>query len=208
MLLARKIEAVTGMPWVRGYDQKDQLLTNYNILYGGIDSENVTKRLTSPNGVMVSVATRMANEVACNSVASDFKKAEGDRQLMRYVSMDDVPETTTGDAVPAAVERIKKNLAYLYARVWGEDVALDSDEMARGYALFVDTWREGMGFIADNDDTTPSQYMTYQCWARVDPKTLEEFPEDQQIRTDPNYTIRAWMAVLSYMLGDYQFLYE
>ncbi|HSC87702.1 MAG TPA: hypothetical protein VLC09_10550, partial [Polyangiaceae bacterium] len=208
MLLSRKIEAVTGQPWVRGYDQRDQLMTNYHILYGGIDSETVTKRLTVPNGVMASVAARMANEVACNSVATDFKRPEAERHLMRHVSMDDVPETDTGDEIPAAVERIKQNIRYLYAHVLGEDVAAGSADEERAYQLFVETWREGRGFIADGSDDTVGEWMVYQCWARVDPVSLEEYPEDQMIRTDPNYTIRAWMAVVAYLMGDYGFLYE
>jgi hypothetical protein len=29
-----------------------------------------------------------------------------------------------------------------------------------------------------------------------------------QITKDPNFTIRAWMAVTTYMLSDWRFLYE
>jgi len=35
-----------------------------------------------------------------------------------------------------------------------------------------------------------------------------ELPEEQQIRRDDNYNIRAWMAVVTYLLADYKFLYE
>jgi len=30
---------------------------------------------------------------------------------------------------------------------------------------------------------------------------------DNRLRNDPNYTIRAWMAVVAYLLSDYRFLY-
>lgn len=208
MLLSRKIEAVTGLPWTRGYDQNDQLMTNYHILYGGIDSESVTKRLTSPNGVMASVAWRMANEVSCNSVATDFKRAEADRHLMRFVTLDDMPETASGDEIPAAVERIKQNIQYLHAHVLGEDLEAGDPEIDRTYQLFVETWREGKGFVDDELDTTVGEWMVYQCQARIDLATGEDLPDDQQLRTDPNYTIRAWMAVVTYLLSDYKFLYE
>jgi hypothetical protein len=29
-----------------------------------------------------------------------------------------------------------------------------------------------------------------------------------QITSDPNFTIRAWQAVMAYMLSDWRFLYE
>jgi hypothetical protein len=44
-LLSRKIQAITGVPWARGTEQTQYLTTDYNILYGGIDSENVAQRL-------------------------------------------------------------------------------------------------------------------------------------------------------------------
>ena len=44
--------------------------------------------------------------------------------------------------------------------------------------------------------------------ARVDPNTQQDLPEAQQISDDTAYTIRAWMAVVTYLLSDYKFLFE
>jgi hypothetical protein len=63
--LARQLPATAGVRWVR-YDRQDALPTDYNILYGGIDSENVVKRLTVPNAIIANVGQRMANEVSCS----------------------------------------------------------------------------------------------------------------------------------------------
>jgi hypothetical protein len=63
--LARQLPATAGIRWVR-YDRQDALPTDYNILYGGIDSENVVKRLTVPNAIIANVGQRMANEVSCS----------------------------------------------------------------------------------------------------------------------------------------------
>ena len=38
--------------------------------------------------------------------------------------------------------------------------------------------------------------------------TGEPYPEEQQVVDDPNYTVRAWMAVMAYLLSDYRFLHE
>lgn len=205
MLLARKIEAVTGIPWTRGWDQNDQLMTNFHILYGGIDSETINKRLSVPNGVMASVQWRMANEVSCNSVATDFNKPKDARTLFRKVELDDFPETDSGDAIPAAVSRIKDNIRYLHAHVLGQELAEKDPEIERTYRLFLDTWKEGKQLLAAE---TVGNWLVWQCQARVNPETGEELPEEQRLNQDPNYTVRAWMAVVTYLLSDYEFLYE
>ena len=38
--------------------------------------------------------------------------------------------------------------------------------------------------------------------------TGADLPEEARIVNDPGYTIRAWMAVISYLLMDYRFLYQ
>src|SRR6185437_2324403 len=67
-MLNRKIMAITGgYRWRKGYDwenQHDWLMEDYKILYGGIDSESTITRLTAPNGIIGSVASRFANEAS------------------------------------------------------------------------------------------------------------------------------------------------
>ena len=41
-----------------------------------------------------------------------------------------------------------------------------------------------------------------------DPTTNTDLPAERQIKTDDAYTIRAWQAVIIYLLSDYKFLYE
>ena len=204
-VLARKIEAVIGFPWVRGWDGSDQLTTEYNVLYGGIDSNTVTDRLTQPSGVIVNVAMRMANEVACESTARDFHLPLERRLLFPMVEVGDAPETEEGDAVPAAIERIKNTIRHLHGHVLGEELAADDPELERTYQLFYETWKEGNAKIATE---TVNRWLPWQCQARLDPDTGDELPEDQRLSQDERYTIRAWSAVLTYLLSDYGFLYE
>lgn len=205
-LLSRKIEAVTGVPWVRGWDLRDKLTTDFRILYGGIDSDTVTKRLTSPNGVMASVAWRMANEVACAVTALDFARPRAERVLFREVDITDLPETEGGDAVLAAAERIRSNLRYLYVHILGE-TASDS-EVERAMSLYVAAFREGRQLMLDGDATGVHPWLPWQCQYRRAPGTDVDLPEEERLERDPDYTLRAWMAVLSYLLSDYRFLYE
>jgi hypothetical protein len=42
----------------------------------------------------------------------------------------------------------------------------------------------------------------------VNPITGVDLPEAEKLEKDVNYAIRAWSAVITYLLSDYQFLYE
>src|SRR5205814_3443158 len=101
-MLARKVSATMGFHWWR-YDKNEWLTTDYNLLYGGIDNDTVTARLTQPNGIMVNVAARMASEIACLGTAWDFTKARDGRILFPYVDPSYRPEDDNGYEVPDAI---------------------------------------------------------------------------------------------------------
>ena len=198
--LSRKIRAVTGLPWGKGsgYYKTDYLNSDYRVLYGGIDSDDVTQRLSAPNGVMANVAWRMANEVACQTTAWDLSiDKPADRFLFPYVEVEDTP-TTKADA-------IKKNIQYLHAHITGEALQLSDPEIAATYKLFEDTLKEGQAKIASS---ALSDSIVYSCRARKDPYTDADLPDGQKLEKDPDYTVRAWMAVVTYLLSDHGFLYE
>jgi hypothetical protein len=206
-MLSRKIQAVVGYPWKRR-GQDDDLLLNqywYRIFYGGIDSDSITERITSPNGIMNNVALRMSNEVACWTTARDFALDKNSRILFPYVESTVEPEDANEFEIPGAVADIKQNLVHLYKRVLGEDHAVDSPEIARAFAFFLDVWKTGKREIAA---TTQPTHLPWECQALNDYWTDTAWPEDQRIAQDPNYTIRAWMAVMSFLLSDYRFLHE
>ena len=108
--LSLKIAAVTGLTWARSPTDRPFLLGDFRILYGGIDSDAVVERLTVPNGIMANVGLRMANEVSCRASAWDFTRPRAERLLFPEVELTDVPESETGAAEPAAIERIKANI--------------------------------------------------------------------------------------------------
>ena len=68
--LDRKIIATTGIQWMRGESPALLDPDNYKFFFGGIDSINVTTRLTELNAVMNNIADRMANEIACQATAA------------------------------------------------------------------------------------------------------------------------------------------
>lgn len=196
-ILSRKILATTGIPWNREYDRKNWLDTDYRILYGGIDSDVIVARLKTPNGMMAAVQERMANEVACKSTAWDFMKPKDQRFLFRHVALEDTPATNEG--------AIKQNIQYLHAQLLGEDLALDDAEIAKTYQLFAETFAEGNQKIKDKAVNT---WLQYDCTGRKNWITGEEVPDGSRLKDDKSYVIRSWMAVVSYLLSDYRFLYE
>jgi hypothetical protein len=165
------------------------------MMYGGIDSVTKTVRLNDLNGVMANIAARMANETACLATAADFAKPQGDRLLFPHVDIGAVPGE--GDF------EIRDNLVYLHERLLGEVLPYDHAEIERSYQLFIDVREDGLSGIQAGEYPAT---MIAPCQAVNDPLTGEPF--ELPILDDPDYTIRAWMAVTTAMLGDFEFMFE
>ncbi len=206
-LLHRKIEAVLGYPWREGYNNRSVLTSSqdYLIFYGGIDSDSVTERITDPNGIMANVGQRMANHMACVAGPRDFTLPQAERRLFKLVEPAFIPEDENGFEIPQAVSQIKANIQYLHEYLLGERLAVTDPEIERTYQLFLETFREGAIGIAEAgySDRLPSS-----CRVTRDFWTGEDLPQERRLEQDPHYTVRAWMAVLSYLLSDFRFLFE
>ncbi len=214
--LHRKIEAVTGQPWRVTAEGSDVLLdfNEYRIFYGGIDSDTITERITEPNGIMANVAKRMGNEIACWTTAADFTREPGDRSLFPFVDPSFSPEDGNGFEVPAAASAIRANIQFLHAKLLGEYLDQNDPEINRTYELFLNVWKEGQRgmstTVADAEGTESPEYgaqLPGNCQATQDFWSNNPLNE-RAITEDRNYTIRAWMAVMSYLLSDYRFLHE
>ncbi|MBL9021144.1 MAG: DUF1592 domain-containing protein [Myxococcales bacterium] len=208
-LAADKVQAVFGTHW-GSWDAtgnaRHLLLTDYEVFYGGIDSLAVTERLADPNSLFSSVAARMANEMACRSVAWDFTKPPAERLLFPAVETSSVPATDEAE--------IRENIAYLIARLTGVQEPVDGAEVTAAYQVFADTYAQ---LAAAADPALPSSCQGR--WDRATPQgqncsptctSYVDTPLDaaDQITDDPDYTIRSWMAVVSYLLNDYRFLFQ
>jgi hypothetical protein len=184
--LHRRIAAATGYAW-------RNLLPRgrpYNMMYGGIDSDVVTERLTAVNGVMTNVAERMANEMACLATAQDFTKPAEDRTLFPAVEVEHLPGLDD--------EAIRANIVYLHDRLLLERLDANDPEVERTYQLFVSVLEDGQSGL---DEGWYDSTLLSNCQA-------SNAELDVQIVEDPDYTVRAWMAVVAAMLGDFRFLYE
>jgi len=220
-MLDRKIKAVTGLYWSPemkgGTSQGRGLLAGVmdlgketarwgSVAYGGHEGGSLPERFTTVNPVMVNMAWKMANEMGCSAAAWDFMHAAPDRRLFPLVELSDTPEDAAGNVEPEVVSAIKKNMVHLHRQVWGVDVTEDSGEVEQAYTLFYDTWRGGLDALANGTEKhwAPCRI---QSQPGAPPGTPLE-PGLVTIDEDNEYTMRSWAAVLTYLLADFNFLYE
>jgi hypothetical protein len=87
--------------------------------------------------------------------------------------------------------KIRRTIVHLHERILGRYDAPDSAEVERTYQLFA-------GIVSDAADRKGiDKVEKYDCRQHL----LAPVP-------DPKYTVRAWRAVVTYLLRKHEFLYE
>ena len=204
--LDRKIEAVTGYPWSFWGHRNLQEEWRYRLLYGGIDSNTITQRMRVPSTMIAGVQQRMANEMGCLAVPYDFSLLNPEERLLfPFVERTTEPETAYGEIISPNLSAIKRNIQHLAKHVLGEELPLDDPEIERIYTLFLETWREGKQGVTNG---IYDEWLPWECGAYNYYQTDNELPEARQVVDDENYIVRSWTAVMTYLLLDYNFLYE
>lgn len=175
----RKVGAVFGKPWGKLNEQMA-------MLYGGIDSKEVTERATDPSGAMGAIQRILANDVACKQTALDFSRAPAERRLFPEVEPDMVPGASSETDA-----KIRRTIVHLHQRVLGRYDTPDSSEVERTFQLFA-------GIVSDAAGRKGlDKQENYSCRQGL----LAPVP-------DPKYTVRAWRGVVTYLLRQHEFLYE
>jgi hypothetical protein len=146
----------------------------------------VTERASDPSGAMGAIQRSLANDVACRHTIRDFAREQSKRRLFPAIEPDVVPgKSAEGDAA------IRQAIVHLHALVLGRNDAADSAEVERTFTLFAD-------IVADaRDEQGLDKRESYSCRR-----------EEKNLPDDPQYTIRAWRSVLTYLLRRPEFLYE
>jgi hypothetical protein len=182
--IGRKVQAVFGDHWNRLESEE------YRILYGGIDSKAVTERASDPSGAMGAIQRILSNDVACRNVMRDFMQPAAERRLFPGIEPDVVPGT------PEADEKIRRAIVHLHSRILGQDRAPDHPEIERTFQLFA-------GILEDAHEKKAGKEESYFCGGRENRDS-----DKNQRRADPTYAVRAWRAVVTYLLRQDDFLYE
>ncbi|MDA1369497.1 MAG: DUF1588 domain-containing protein [Proteobacteria bacterium] len=217
--LDRKIKSLLGFDWRRSLDSyyKDvnnswasMLTTTYHQIYGGIDSDSVITRLTSPNGLMGAMQLRMANELACYAVPHDFWLPPTQRRLFLFVDQETNPYNEAGVIDSGQMTRIRQNIQYLHEYLLGEILDSASPELQATEELFMSALNRGRQIILAGGGQWYDVRLPDSCDRTRDfqGNDLRELNgEDQRLQEDRQYVVRAWMAVVAYLLADYKFFY-
>ncbi len=178
----RKVAAIFGKGWGRLKHGDGGL----DMLYGGIDSKEVTERAADPSGAMGAIQRILANDVACKQTALDFRRAPSDRLLFPHIEPDVLPGSS-----PEADAKIRHAIVHLHQRVLGRFEKPESPEVERTFQLFA-------GIVSDAAAKKNFEKQeNYSCRQNL----VQPVP-------DPHYTVRAWRGVVTYLLRQQEFLYE
>jgi len=182
--LDRKIKAIfNNKQWIS--PSKRHLLSedSYLLLYGGIDSKEITERTTQATSIIAGIQKRIANQLACEMVPLDLNTDLDQRKLFPFVTANHVPDNSDNTRL------IKQNIQYLFSHILGRDLSIADIEINHVYALFVSV----IGAINT---------------VGIENKCQGDLLATNPIVVDGTHTVRAWMAVVNFMLRDYYFLYE
>ena len=155
----------------------------YLILYGGINSNDVTTRITDPNVMMRNIQERIAFQTSCEVIPEDFNRPANNRVLLPFAGLADTPNNATG------IANIKQNIQYLHKQVLGEELAINDPEITRTFDLFTSVW-----------NVTTGNNIPTACRGGLSASS--------PVSVDAAFTVRLWMAVMSYLLNDYPLLYD
>ncbi|NVK73122.1 MAG: DUF1588 domain-containing protein [Oceanospirillaceae bacterium] len=93
----------------------------YSVLYGGIDSDLVTERVSQFNSIMYNIAQRLSVEVSCYAVQVDFEREPNQRILFSFVDKDSTVEQHE--------QSVRAEIARWFYVFWGESVGPNSSKV-------------------------------------------------------------------------------
>jgi hypothetical protein len=179
--LHRRIINLLGVSWE--YNRGPLLLGKFRVPFGGVSGNGTRVPMENPNAVWTGAFKRLTHELGCMAPARDFARAVEERLLFPHVE----PSTTPANGE----EAIRKNIRYLHRRLLGERLDPGDEAGNATYQLFRDIQEAGRQNIGDGKNRS----LMSQC-------------QHDDVTEDPNYTIRAWQAVLTYLMSDYAFWYD
>jgi len=161
-----------------GYSGFNNPLSGEALNYGDFDGVSRTQRAKAYTMMQTTTIDRVAASLSCRIVANDFNKPVSSRMLFPVVSLGDTPATQAG------ANAIVQNIKHLHQWMLKEDLPSTDAEIQRTYQLYLDVWNDRA--------TAPAKPITCAY----------------NNTNDPNYSGRAWAAIIAYMIGDPKFLFE
>jgi hypothetical protein len=100
---------------------------------------------------------------------------------------------------------VRDAVRHLHDRLLGEGLAGSDEEVAATMGVLMEAYSLGREGLANG---LVQEELAGPCRLFDDRMTGESLPQERRINRDTEYTVRAWMAAVSYLLSDYRYLYE
>ncbi|WP_300433522.1 DUF1553 domain-containing protein [uncultured Thalassolituus sp.] len=194
--LQRKLKSVVGFKW------GDLNSVDNRVMYGGINSDDVTEELKTPSGIVAAMQQRLAVEMACTATSYDFALPSGDRKLFPGLEYSQLPFDDSGIELTENVSAIKDAIVRLYWIFFGERLARDSDEINVAYSLYLD-------ILNGYQSSDPGAGLKCRATRYLDSNgAITSDTLAYPLVADETYNIHAWTAMMVYLLSDSRFYYE
>ena len=234
--LDRKLLALFGESWRAQRYDRNELLEEYYFIYGGIDSDDLTVRPHELNTLMSSVVMRMANELSCSIVYNEFSQSAGQRRYFGSVTPSTVPSFYSGydnmssryrddvvNSLTVNETAIRQTLQTLHKVLLNESLDINDAEIDASLALWTEVWRyrldnnsssalyhNGSGTSSDEHCfVSNAEDMAFGINQEINRGALfSSIRSEYGHFYNPEQTLRAWIAVMTYLLSDYRFIHE
>jgi hypothetical protein len=200
--LARKLENVAGLSYTSGLTPtgRDMFRSfrEFRLMFGGTDWDTTPQRYREPNPMAVRIAMRTGNEMACLAVPQDFSiKDPAARRLFKNVTPATLPEGG-GDVL------IKKEIRRLHRLLLNEDFPDGHAELEETYRLW--TASRTASLAVKGATRVPSRCRAAASFS--EPRVPYPDATHDLVDEDLNHTVRAWMAVVAYLMSDARFFLQ
>ena len=202
-IMQAKTKVLLGAAWTdnNNPDIGTDQWVSYAELYGAPVTEE-SGDTPSASAANVAIQEKFAADMACRVVPREFfNVTKNTRKLLKQVDSTTAPFNADGSPNAADKQKILANIQLLIAQLFGETVAMNDPQVTELYDLWLATWQDGKANIGTQTTDLP-------CTVIQEPVTRAVLPVAQRLTKDPDYIMRSWMMVLSYMLSDYRFFYE
>ena len=159
------------------------------MLYGGIDSQEVTERAADPSGAMGAIQRILANDVACKHTLRDFARKPAERRLFPGIE----PERRCPAPPPKPTPQIRRAIVHLHELMLGRTTPPIPRRSTRTFELFA-------GIVADAQERKGVEKLRELLTAGP---TCPSAP--RRSRTTPS---APGAACVTYLLRRQEFLYE
>ena len=229
--LSRKTAAITGVEWGRSIgtgtrcwgecERRPSALTRwYRGLYGGIDSDGITKRARDLTSVMAAVAKTHATQMSCPIIMRElYLLPDTDRRLFSGIDRNVTPSR--------GADIIRNKLVELHDKLLGVQVTPYSPDVESAYQLFIEVWERKR---ASRDADTNFRAVLCDWWGDLSfyegiaDDFVAEYENENGVYhdfdwgrvgdflhhidwSDNHYAAQTWIVVLAYLMMDYRYLY-